>query len=225
MEQLAGQVAVVTGAGSGELIRSCIPAAWSAASPEVILGHRLIAVDAALRRILGDGVVTGPAVREAERLARAAAEACKPEGRALFAGHASLPWPGEPHLNLWHSLTLLREHRGDGHLIALQVAGYSGCDAMVMTRAIGDAPASFVASRAWSAEQWAESADGLRARGLIDGADVATEAGRAHREAAERQTDLLALAPLEALGEEGCLRLRELIRPMSAAIASHLFPR
>jgi hypothetical protein len=55
-------------------------------------------------------------------------------------------------------------------------AGYSGCDAMVMTQAMGDAPAAFVASRAWSAEQLAESADGLRARGLIDGDGVVTEA-------------------------------------------------
>ena len=121
--------------------------------------------------------MTSPEIKEADRLARAAADACQPEGRALFAGHASLPWPGEPHLDLWHSLTLLREHRGDGHLIALQVAGYSGCDAMVTTQAMGDAPAAFVATRAWSAEQWAELADGLRARGLIDGDGVVTEAG------------------------------------------------
>src|ERR1700735_1742760 len=91
-----------------DLIRTCIPAAWSAASPEVILGHRLISVGAALRRLLGDEVVTGPEIKEAERLARTAAEACQPEGRALFAGHASLPWPGEPHLNLLRSLPTLR---------------------------------------------------------------------------------------------------------------------
>ena len=96
---------------------------------------------------------------------------------------------------------------------------------MVMTQAMGDAPAAFVATRAWSADQWAESSDALRARGLIDGDGLATEAGRAHREAVERQTDLLALAPLEALGEEGCLRLRALIRPMSVAIAGSLFPQ
>src|ERR1700733_14051807 len=208
-----------------ELIRSCIPTAWSAASPEVILRHRLRSVDAALRRVLGDEVVAGPEIKEAGRLARVAAEACAPEGRALFAGHAPPPRPGEPHLDLWHSLTLLREHRGDGHLIALQVADYSGCDAMVMTQAMGDGPAAFVASRAWSADQWAESVDRLRARGLVDAEAIATEAGRAHREAVERQTDLLALPPLEALGEEGCLRLGGLIRPMSVAIAGHLFPR
>jgi hypothetical protein len=204
------------------LVRSCIPEAWSLASPSVILEHRLPAVGAALRRVLGDEVITGPQVREAAGLARIAAEACEPEARALYAGHASLPWPQEPHLDLWHALTLLREHRGDGHLIALQVAGYSGCDSMVMTKAMGDFPAAFVATRAWNDEQWAASADRLCSRGLIDGDGTATEAGRAHREAVEHQTDLLALAPLEVLGEQGCLRLRELIRPMSVAIASSI---
>jgi hypothetical protein len=202
------------------LIRSVIPAAWSLASPAVILEHRLAAVDAALRRVLGDEVLSGPQVKEAARLARAAAEVCRPEGRPLFAGHMSLPWPGQAHLELWHALTLLREHRGDGHLIALQSAGYSGCDAMVMTKAIGEVPAAFVATRAWSDEQWAESADSLRSRGLIDGDEVATQAGRAHREAVEHQTDLLALGPLDGLGERNCLKLRELVRPMSVTIVN-----
>jgi hypothetical protein len=202
------------------LIRSVIPAAWSLASPALILEHRLAAVDAALRRVLGDEVLCGPQVREAARLARAAAEECRPEGRPLFAGHMSLPWPGEAHLELWHALTLLREYRGDGHLIALQAAGYSGCDAMVMTKAVGEVPAAFVATRAWSDEQWTQSADSLRSRGLIDGDEVATQAGRAYREAVEHQTDLLALGPLEALGEQNCLKLRELVRPMSVTIVN-----
>jgi hypothetical protein len=207
-----------------DLIRSCIPQAWSLAAPAVILANRLAAVDAALRRLLGDEVVGGPAVREAAQLARIAAEACQPEGRALFAGHASLAWPGEPHLELWHSLTLLREHRGDGHLMALAVGGYSGCEAMVMTQAMGDAPPVFVATRAWSAGQWAAAADSLRTRGLIDADGLATEAGRAHREGVEHQTDLLSVGPLESLGEPGCIRLRDLLRPMSVTIARRLFP-
>jgi hypothetical protein len=207
-----------------DLIRSCIPAAWSLATPAAILACRLPAVDAALRRTLGDKAVAGPEVAEAARLARVAAEACQPEGRALFAGHASLPWPDEPHLDLWHSLTLLREYRGDGHLMALQAAGYSGCEALVMHKAIGVLPAAFIGTRAWSAAQLAEAADSLRERGLIDAAEVATEAGHAHREAVEQQTDLLALRPLQALGEAGCLRLRELLRPMSVAIAATLYP-
>jgi glutamate-1-semialdehyde aminotransferase len=61
---------------------------------------------------------------------------------------------------------------------------------------------------------------------------VVTGAGSARGTAVTRAAGILAafdaqapLAPLEALGEEGCLRLRELIRPMSVAIAGHLFPR
>jgi hypothetical protein len=207
------------------LVRSCIPAAWSFTTPEVLLEHRLAGTDAALRRVLGDEVVTGPQVAEAAELARAAAEACQPEGRALFAGHASLPWPDEPHLNLWHSLTLLREHRGDGHLMALQIAGYSGCEALLMHVAVGGVPRAFVGTRAWTPEQWAAAADSLRSRGLIDADEVATEAGRAHREAVEEQTDLLSVQPLEVIGADGALRLRELVKPMSVTIAAGLYPQ
>jgi hypothetical protein len=32
------------------------------------------------------------------------------------------------------------------------------------------------------------------------------------------------MGPLAAIGEEGCLRLRELVRPMSVEIAAHLQP-
>lgn len=206
------------------LIRSYIPAAWYLASPPAILERRLTGVDEALRRALGDSVVAGPDLAEAAELATVAARACRPDGRALFAGHASLPWPQEPHLQLWHALTLLREHRGDGHIVALQAAGYSGCEALVMHKAIGVIPAAFMGTRAWSADELAAAADGLRSRGLIDADEAATEAGRAHREAVEEQTDLLALAPLQELGEAGCLRLRELVRPMSVAIVDAVFP-
>jgi hypothetical protein len=208
-----------------DLIRSCIPAAWSLATPATILEPRLSAVDAALRRVLGDAVVSGPEVQEAADLATIAAQACRPEGRALYAGHASLPWPDEPHLRLWHALTLLREHRGDGHLMALQAAGYDGCEALVMHVAVGGVPRDFARTRAWTAQQWSAAADSLRSRGLIDADEVATQAGREHREAVEHQTDVLALAPHETLGEAGCLRLRELVKPMSLAIAAEIYPR
>jgi hypothetical protein len=207
-----------------ELVRSCIPAAWAFAAPATILEYRLPAVDAALRRALGDAILAGPEVAEAASLARTAASAARPEGRALFAGHLSLPWPDEPHLELWHALTLLREHRGDGHLMALQQAGYSGCEALVMHTAIGVLPAALARTRAWSAAQWEQAAASLRQRGLIDAEGIATEAGAAHREAVEHQTDLLSAGPLEVLGETGSVRLRELIRPLSVAIAGASAP-
>ena len=204
------------------LVRSVIPEAWSYASPATILEHRLSAVDASLRRVLGDDVLTGPEMKEASALAHIAAESCAPEARALYAGHASLPWPDAVHLQLWHALTLLREYRGDGHLMALQIADYSGCQAIAMHQAVGEVPATFAASRGWTDDQWAEAFDGLRSRGLVDDEGVATGAGRASREAVEHQTDLLSIAPWERLGEDATLRLRILVRPMSAAIAADM---
>ena len=61
----------------------------------------------------------------------AAEAACEhPEGRPLFAGYASLPWPDDPYLQLWHAHYLLREFRGDGHISVLSSEGLSGIEAL-----------------------------------------------------------------------------------------------
>src|SRR6478672_597235 len=80
-----------------------IPSAWTSAPPERWLEARLGAARSSLRRALGD-LADDPSVEEAAVLARRAAEDASPmvEGRPLFAGHASLPWPDEPLLVLWH---------------------------------------------------------------------------------------------------------------------------
>src|SRR5437870_666444 len=113
------------------LVHAAIPAAWTIATPEQILAARAAGAGDVLRRILGDAV-DSPEVVEAAQLARAAAEACPPQGRPLFAGHASLPWPDEPLLALWHAITLLREFRGDGHVAVLLTEGLDGCEALVV---------------------------------------------------------------------------------------------
>src|SRR5437763_14535835 len=76
------------------LVRAAIPAAWEIATPEQILLGRVAGAGDVLRRLLGVDVASAE-VAEAARLARAAAEACPPEGRPLFAGNASLAWPVE----------------------------------------------------------------------------------------------------------------------------------
>src|SRR5947209_16725492 len=107
-----------------DLVRAAIPAAWHTTSTDKLIGARLDAADAALRRALGDAVGT-PEMARAAALARTAADAAcdQLEGRPLFAAHARLGWPGEPHLVLWHAQTLLREYRGDGHVAALTTSG------------------------------------------------------------------------------------------------------
>ena len=41
------------------------------------------------------------------------------------------------------------------------------------------------------------------------------------RQEVEDRTDVLALAPWKHLGEDGCTRLRELVRPLSKAVVDN----
>jgi hypothetical protein len=194
------------------MVRRAIPDAWRLSTPERILEARRGVADVALRRLLGDGVASDE-VSEAGTLARRAAEAADPAGRPLFAAHAALPWPEEPHLVLWHAATLLREFRGDGHVASLLAAGIDGCAAHVTMVAAGRYSAGMIRGfRGWSEEEWDQAVARLRKRGWLDGAGAFTEAGRAAREEVERRTDELALPPFEALGEEGCDRLALLMQ-------------
>ena len=201
-----------------ELVRHGIPAAWAAASPAQLVEARAGAADAALRRALGDAV-DGPEVARAAELARVAADGCSPVGRPLYAGQSSLPWPDAPHVALWHAISLLREFRGDGHIAVLVDAGLSGLDALVFHAASGEVPRSVLqTSRGWPDEAWQAAVAALAGRGLVDADGAFTPAGAALRQHVEDRTDVLALAPWEALGDDGCDELRGLVRPLSKAI-------
>jgi len=210
-----------------ELVARHIPRAWTLATPEQILAARLDSVDAALRRLLGDEVVASAEVAEAAELAREACEACTVEGRPLYAAHADLPWPNEPHLVLWHALTLLREFRGDGHIAALVEGGLSGLGALVTHVATGKGFLEAMAkkSRGWSHEQWDAEVDTLRARGILAEANELTEAGVKARAAIEDATNRAAMAPWSHLGTEKTDRLHDLGRRLSrTAVAAGAFP-
>jgi hypothetical protein len=210
-----------------ELVRSAIPDAWDRATPLDLVAARFAAVDAACRRILGNDVVESPDMSRAATLARTAAEeaARHVEGRPLAAGHVDLVWPSEPHLQLWHAQSILREFRGDGHIALLVIHGLSGLEALVTHAAAGDVPARIlIATRAWSEEAWRRAGDGLRERGWLEPGDELrfTALGARHRKEIEDGTDALSSAPYLALGQEGCSELRALVRPWSKVFAEHL---
>ena len=87
-----------------DLVRRSMEGVWQAATPDAILDARRRAADRMLRRLAPEAI-DSPEMIEAAELARAAAlEACeRPQGRPLFVGHSSLPWPDAPHLVLWHA--------------------------------------------------------------------------------------------------------------------------
>ena len=199
-------------------MHQAIAGVWARASPEQLVAARLAGIDVALHRLFGPALASTE-VEEAAALARVAAEAAPLEGRPLCAGHASLAWPQEPHLVLWHATTLLREHRGDGHVACLLAAGIGPLESLVLHAAQGEVSRSFLQStRGWSDEAWAAATAALVERGLVTSDGRSTEEGRALRERIEAHTDELALPAWLPLGEDGCTRLRSLVRPFSRAI-------
>ena len=210
-----------------KLVHDAIPGAWQMAAPEALVTARFDAVDAAFGRLLGGAVLASVEARRAALLARTAAEEAgrRPEARPLAAAHAGLGWPDEPHLQLWHAQSILREFRGDGHIALLVVHGLSGIEALVTHAVAGDVPAHVLrTSRGWSQEAWDAAVDGLRGRGWLQRGDGLrfTGWGAAQRRAIEEGTDALAAAPYAALGDDGCAELRALARPWSMAFADQI---
>jgi hypothetical protein len=210
-----------------ELVARHVPAVWEAAAPEVVLAARARAVDTTLRRLLGEELIAAKEMAEAAQLALRATEACTRTARPLYAAHADLPVPEEPHLAFWHAATLLREHRGDGHVTVLLGAELDPVEALVSHTATGRgmAPKWALATRGWHREHWDSAVERLRGRGLLDAEGELTEAGTALRMAIEAETDRLDRAPYEHLGAAGVERLGELSKGLlSTALAAGAFP-
>jgi hypothetical protein len=204
------------------LVARHLPAVWSDITPRAALDARLRAADSTLRRVLGEETLASPEMAEAARLALTAAEACTRHARPLYAAHADLEVPEQPHLAYWHAATLLREHRGDGHLAALLTAGLDPLEALVSHTATGKgmAPRWILATRGWRRTDWDAAVEGLRDRGVLDAAGELTEAGTALRAELEEATDRMDAAPYEHLGADGVERLTELGRGFLFAAAS-----
>ncbi|WP_171166895.1 SCO6745 family protein [Streptomyces sp. I05A-00742] len=205
-----------------ELVARHVPAVWETAAPEEALAARLRACDTALRRILGEEFVTAPGTAEAAELALRAAEAGERPSRPLFAAQADLPVPDRPHLALWHAATMLREHRGGGHLAVLTGAGLDPVEALVSHVADGDRrslPGRLLRTRGWSPEELEEAERRLRDRGLLAADGTLTGAGRALRRDIEEATDRLDAAPYAHLGAAGVERLTELAGAVAGRLA------
>jgi hypothetical protein len=198
----------------GEVARH-IPKVWRTTTPEAAIAARQLGCVKALRRILGDRVDTPAFARAAELLMKAATSAPF-EGRPMYAALRAIPIPDDVVARLFHAASLLREHRGDGHIALLVDAGLSGIDALVTATATGTGfvPPFARASRGWTEDEWAACEVSLRERGLLGDGLSLTPEGNALRERIEDDTNRLGAAPWEALGEEGTARLGELGRPL-----------
>ncbi|MEV4621349.1 hypothetical protein AB0J74_21910 [Asanoa sp. NPDC049573] len=200
------------------MVTRALPDVWSRATPAESLAARLAGARASLGPLLR---VAGP-VDEAAELLRAAASAVPTVGRALAAANAALPWPDDALGTLWHAATILREHRGDGHVAALLVSGLDGAETGVWRAAIDQRRSYLQPARGWTDEQWAAAAGRLRERGWLDETGTATKAARDAHDEIEDTTDRLSAAPWDHLGEERTARLREVLYPLARAARAAL---
>ena len=129
------------------------------------------------------------------------------------------PYPTEPVARLWHAATLLREHRGDGHIAALVTAGIGGTEAHVLHALFEGMPAEeFGRVHHLPAAQLAAVVDGMRARGLIDASGWLSETGRETKERIESLTDDLAAPAYDTLESSELDQLIADLEPISATL-------
>jgi hypothetical protein len=215
------------------LVARAIPDAWRYASPSACLEARVSSAAAALR-----AHVSPQLLDSFEALASVlwtAVEGCRFEGRPLAAGWASATRPSgpasgggsdldgdavcDPVASAWLAATVLREHRGDGHVMACVGAGLRGLDAAVTHVATGAIPRGLIQpSRGWTDADWTSSERRLQARGLLDSGGRLTKSGGALRRDVESLTDRLAAGPVERLGETGVKEASALAAPIARCL-------
>jgi hypothetical protein len=182
----------------GEVARH-IPEVWRTTTPEAAIAARQMGCVKALRRILGDRIEDPAFARAAELLVKAATSAPW-EGRPMYAALRAIPIPDGVVARLFHAASLLREHRGDGHIAALMIEGVGGLEAHVLLALEMGMPAEkFGRIHHLRAAQITAVIDGMRDRGLIGDDGWLSEQGRAVKHRVESLTDQLAAKPYESL--------------------------
>jgi hypothetical protein len=201
----------------GEVARH-IPKVWTTTTPAAAIAARQLGCVNALRRILGDHVGS-PAFARAGDLLLKAATSAPFEGRPMYAALRALPIPDEPVARLFHAASMLREHRGDGHIAALMTEGVGGLEAHVLFALDMGMPAEkFGRIHHLPAAQLAAVIDGMRDRGLIGDDGWLSERGRAVKQRVEELTDDLAAKPYESLQADELEELVATLEPLATLL-------
>jgi hypothetical protein len=195
--------------GPGEVARH-LPKVWSTTTPEAAIAAREEGCVNALRRI----------TRAGELLTRAATSA-PIEGRPMYAALRMLALPEEPVARLFHAASLLREHRGDGHVAALMAHGIGGLEAHVLLAVDMGIPATtFGRIHHLPSALLSDLIDTMRARGLIEDERTFTPAGRRAKDRVEALTDDLAGVPYEVLEPHELDELMAALEPLAEQLVA-----
>ena len=189
-----------------KMVAKLVARDWAARSPDEVLAVAVPRLEEAARSVF-EGVEGVP---ELAAWCARAREQARCEGRMLATAWSTVEFDeADPHAALFFHGTVLREHRGDGHLLAVQRHGLTCLEALVLSNARrGKDPTKVATTRGWRPEEVAEALESLAARGALDG-DAITEAGMELWEAVEATTDHLAAHAWDGLDVDEVLRLAE----------------
>jgi hypothetical protein len=219
------------------MVTRALPAVWELITPAAALQARSSGAVAALRRLLDLPAGAPPAsLAHTADLLAGLTDDLDWAGRPLGGPNAALPVPDEPLARIWHAATVLREHRGDGHVAALVAAGLDGCEALVLRMAVDLAdcgePGALTGPswpreqvqplRGWTDGEWDQASARLAERGWIGADGVATSQGTAAHHGLELATDLAAARPWAGLGAAGTDELAAALAPVAGAAAAVL---
>jgi hypothetical protein len=201
----------------GEVARH-IPKVWRTTTPEAAIAARQVGCAKALRRILGEHV-EAPGFARATELLLEAATSAPYEGRPMYAALRAIPVPDDVVARLFHAASLLREHRGDGHIAALMIEGVGGLEAHVLLALDMGMPAErFGRVHHLPAAQLGAVVDGMRDRDLIGDDGWLSEQGRAVKQRVEALTDRLAAKPYERLQPDELDELVASLEPLATLL-------
>ena len=223
MGQVPGEVvAAAFGCFNPKVVVPAVGAGWQVTSRAAILAARERGATEMLGRVLGE---EPEGLGRVSSLLRRAADAAAWAGRPIYGGLRSLGFPGHPLSEMWRAADLLREHRGDSHVIAWAVGGADAVEILLLTEQWWGLPArSYTPTRGWTGADMDAGFGRLQRRGLMTGEQL-TDAGRAFREEVEVRTDELERPLLDALGDDLDELLKHLDAWAEAIIAAGCYPK
>lgn len=196
-----------------------VPEVWHIADASLVTRARLHAARATLHRILGDALES-PEMTSCAIDARRMVEGLNFAGSPMAAAHFDVDYPEEPALQLWHSCTVLREHRGDAHWRATGAADVDSIECHILHAADGAMPADLLQRvSGWDDTAWNDATERLRTRGLLAKESLTLSSrGRETKLRIERATDTAAGSAIEVVGSDRARMIRETMRPWNDRI-------
>lgn len=193
-------VAATFGCFNPKVVVPDVAAGWQITDRAAILRARQQGATAMLKRILGE---QPEGLSRVTFLLRRAADAAPWPGRGVSVGLRSLGFPGYPVGDLWRAADLVREHRGDSHVISWAVGAVDAVEILLLTEQWWGLPArAYTPSRGWSETDMDAGFARLQERGLMTNGEELTDAGRAFREEIEVRTDELERPLLASLSHD-----------------------